>query len=121
MQEIRPRFFCDFIFQVFVFFIMKKGGNATDNHTYRHHFFPSQRFLHMWVESTKRRDIYVIFASRQGTFCSFTFSFLFRRNDISGGPCRGASIGVSPPRRAHKKKKGGKRGKQREKRKRGEK
>ena len=29
MQEIRPRFFCDFIFfQVFAFFIMKKGGNA---------------------------------------------------------------------------------------------
>ena len=49
----------------------------------------------------QRKDIYVIFASRQGTFCSFIFSFLFRRNDISGGPCRGASIGVSPPRRAH--------------------
>ena len=31
----------------------------------------------------------------------YTRSFLFRRNDISGGPCRGASIGVSPPRRAH--------------------
>ena len=53
----------------------------------------------------QRRDIYDIFASRQGTFCSLTSSFLFRRNDISGGPCRaGASIGVSPPRRAHSKK-----------------
>ena len=51
-------------------------------------FFAAQRY-------------FVIFASRQGAFCSFTFSFLFRRIDISGGPSRGASTGVSPPRRAH--------------------
>ena len=31
--------------------------------------------------------------------------FNVSRNDIFGGPCRGASIGVSPPRRAHRKKK----------------
>ena len=49
----------------------------------------------------QRRDFFDIFASKQGAFCAFTFPFLFRRNDISGGPCRGAPTGVSPPRRAH--------------------
>ena len=42
MQEIRPRFFCDFIFfQVFAFFIMKKGGNAGNPASFflRLHFF----------------------------------------------------------------------------------
>ena len=55
----------------------------------------------------QRRDFFDIFASRQGAFCAFTFPCLFRRNDISGGPCRGAPTGVSrvptgvsPPRRA---------------------
>ena len=33
----------------------------------------------------QRRDIYDIFASRQGTFCSLTFSFIYRRNDILSG------------------------------------
>ena len=37
----------------------------------------------------------------QRTSCSLSFSFFFRRNDISGSPSRGASTGVSPPRRAH--------------------
>ena len=45
-------------------------------------------------------DFFDIFASRQGAFCAFTFPCLFRRNDISGGPCRGAPTGVSPPRLA---------------------
>ena len=44
----------------------------------------------------------------QRTSCSLSFSFFFRRNDISGSPSRGASTGVSPPRRAHSFKKKGK-------------
>ena len=45
----------------------------------------------------QRRDICDIFASRQGSFRSFTFSF-FRRNDISGGPCPGGGIPGGPHR-----------------------
>ena len=50
MQEIRPRFFCDFIFfQVFAFFIMKKGGNAGNPASFflRLHFFQVFAFFIM--------------------------------------------------------------------------
>ena len=44
-------------------------------------FYVSAETIWYLLLFLQRRDIYVIFASRQGTFCSFTFSFLFRRND----------------------------------------
>jgi len=37
--------------------------------------------------------------------CRKSMHFAEISRNISGGPCRGASIGVSPPRRAHSKKK----------------